>query len=104
MSGVSQATGPRRGSILSVAVAVAVAVAAIVPASTLEAQESRFSLWVGAGGALPLSQPGLDRKVGPGALAAIELAAMPRLSLRAELSGDLQDLNTRSHGLVSGDL
>src|SRR5690606_20786253 len=61
------------------------------------------TLWIGAGSALPLSQPGVDRRAGASALAALEFPVTGQLWLRAEASGDVQKLDTRADGPLSGD-
>lgn len=82
-----------------------VAIAALtLPARAVDAQDSRLSLWLGTGGALPLSQPTIDRNVGPGVLAAVEIAATRQLSVRAEWNGNIQRLDTRADGPLSGDV
>lgn len=75
-------------------------------ATRLAAQEGaprQLTLWIGAGSALPLAQPGVDRRAGASALAALELPVTERLWLRAEASGDVQELDTRADGPLSGD-
>lgn len=108
MIGAGRPTLPRRRSLVSgTAAAAAAALLLGATAGSLRAQDvssGRLSLWLGAGGAMPLSQPTIDRKAGPGALAAIELAATQRLSLRAEVSGNRHDLDTRADGPLSGDM
>jgi hypothetical protein len=69
-----------------------------------EAAPRQLSLWIGAGGAVPLSQPGVDRQAGASALAALELPVTARLGLRVEASAAAQDLDTRADGPLSGDL
>lgn len=97
----------RTRALVSCAIAATAALLLCSTAASLDAQSTspdRLSLWLGAGGAIPLSQPTIDRKTGPAALAALELAMTPRLSLRAELSGNMQDLSTRADGPISGDV
>ena len=101
------ATVARVRSLVPGAVAATAALLLCSTAASLDAQGTspdRLSFWLGAGGALPLSQPTIERKTGPTALAGLELAMTPRLSLRAELSGNTQDLSTRADGPLSGDI
>ncbi len=94
----------RRNRFLGAAAGLATLAAMTLPANTIQAQDSRFSLWLGTGGALPLSQPAIGRTVGPGVLAAVEVAASRQLSVRAEWNGNVQKLDTRSEGPLSGDV
>ncbi len=103
MTSVGHDAHPRNRSILAVAV-VAALVALALPGKTIQAQDGRFSLWLGTGGAVPLSQPTIGRNVGPGVLAAVEIAATRKLSMRAEWNGNKQTLNTRTDGPLSGDV
>ena len=59
--------------------------------------------WVGAGGALPLSEPGASRRAGLAGLVALELPARPHLALRVEGGGSNQAFETRPGGVLDGD-
>jgi hypothetical protein len=60
-------------------------------------------VWVGAGGALPLSEPGVSRRAGLAGLVALELPALPRVALRIEAGGSNQAYETRPGGVLDGD-
>ncbi|HEX3160542.1 MAG TPA: hypothetical protein VHQ45_18635 [Gemmatimonadaceae bacterium] len=68
------------------------------------APTSRPALWLGAGSAIPLSEPNFERNAGLAGMAALELPARPRLWLRVEASGSTQQLGTRRDSPVRGDV
>lgn len=87
---------------------VAVAAAALVGqaglATPVAAQApAASSVWLGAGGVVPLAQPDADRNAGVAALLALDVPVVPHLTVRMELSADEQSLRGRAGGPLSGD-
>lgn len=85
---------------------VAALVAPAAGAAPLAAQAptgERASVWAGLGGAMPLSQPGVDRSAGAMAVLGLDVPVRSTLAVRLELSADAQELATRAGGPLSGD-
>lgn len=91
----------------SAAVAVAAAVlASAAAAAPLAAQlpgEPHASLWVGAGGTLPLAQPAARHDAGPAATLALDVGVLRRVAVRLEASAGTRALQTRPGGPLGGD-